>query len=369
MARPNSRSLLVASFFPLVSRSLDVHHNFMDTTHAEILADGAWLAHRYQCNTDEIHFVQVTRGKRRAATFLTDEYLGDNNLVIKIPRNEAMAHAPPAAPLQFIFHSAFCGSTLLAQALEMAGVASSLKEPAILNDLIGIAHRGELPPSVLGERLDNFLHLLARPLAEGENVILKPSNVVNAFLTAVLSASQDSHALLLYAPLESYIKSIVKKGIDGRLWVRDLLVKQRSDDLINLGFKDQDYVRLTDIQVAAVGWLSQHAMFHRVANQFGPQRIATLDSETLFNRPYDALLQLARHFGLNLSESDVREIVTGPAFNFHSKTGLEFSALLRAKEYDDAFNIHEDEIMKVLYWSNIVSQNSGIKMNLPYSLI
>jgi hypothetical protein len=99
-----------------------------------------------------------------------------------------------------------------------------LKEPVLLNDLVGWQLRGSTAAQI-APVLDDGLALLARPFAAGEAVVIKPSNLLNGMAPAMLTMRPQSRALLLYAPLRTYLGSVAKKGMTGRLWARDLLVK------------------------------------------------------------------------------------------------------------------------------------------------
>lgn len=335
---------------------------------AAIIADADWLAYRYHRESDSVHFRHVPITQHRRTTFLTDEYLGVADRIVPVRRPVAMTLPRGEAPLHFIFHSAFCCSTLLARAFDIDGVALGLKEPVILNDLVGIRHRRELAGRDFAERLRHMLLLLARPRADGAALVIKPSNVANALAPAMMAMMPGARALLLHAPLDIYLKSIAKKGIDGRLWVRDLLAKLITDGLIDLGFDEADYLRLTDIQAAAVGWLAQHALFARMAAEY-PNRIRTLDSETLLSKPTECLVALARLYGLNLSDKEIAAIIQGPAFASHSKTGARFGADERGAEYDEAAAAHADELHKVAYWAQAVADNAGVAITLPGHLL
>ena len=75
----------------------------------------------------------------------------------------------------------------------------------------------------------------------------------------------EARAIFLYAPLESFLISVARKGLGCRLWARELLEGQLRDGYVDLGFSSGDYFRQTDLQVAAVGWLAQHMAFRRLA--------------------------------------------------------------------------------------------------------
>jgi hypothetical protein len=337
-------------------------------TIADIVRDPLWLADRYDPEYDAVHFRYVDRDQHRAATFLTDEYLGKSVNPVIVNRLEALTAQAASAPLHFIFHSAFCCSTLLARAFDVPGVAMAFKEPVILNDIVGWRQRGG-DPRRLGQALDGALALLARPFGSDKAVVIKPSNVCNGLAEAMMALRPDAHALLLYAPLAVFLGSIAKKGMWGRLWVRELMIKQLKDGLIDLGFSDEDYLGLTDLQAAAVGWLAQHALFTRMADRFGTARVATLDSEHLLAKPAEAMARLSAHFSLGLNAAAISQIAAGPAFTRHSKFDSAFDASARTTEQTDAALIHREEITKVSVWANIVAQNNGITMRLPMPLL
>jgi hypothetical protein len=332
------------------------------------LADAGWLAHRYDPGHDAVHFLPVARAAHRAAPFLTDEFLPKGVEPLVVRRRDAMALVPPPAPLHFVFHSAYCCSTLLARAFDRPGWAMGLKEPVIFNDIVGWRRRGGQGPD-MASVLDDVLTLLARPFAPGEAVVVKPSNIVNDMALAMLTLRPRSQALLLHAPLRTYLASIAKKGLDGRLWVRTLLLGQLDDKMIDLGFTPRDHLGHSDLQVAAVGWLVQQALFTRLVAQFGPGRVATLSSAVLMQDPAAVMERLATHFALALDDAALAEIVAGAAFTRHSKFDDAFTADQRLAEHRAAEQIHGDEIDKVAQWAEVVARSAGIALVLPAPLL
>jgi hypothetical protein len=257
---------------------------------------------------------------------------------------------------------------MIARAFDRPGWAMGLKEPLILNDIVGWRHRGGQGPD-MATVLDNVLTLLARPFGRGEAIIVKPSNIVNGLAPAMLALRPDAHALLLHAPLRTYLTSVAKKGLDGRLWVRTLLLRLLDDKMIDLGFTTRDLLGQSDLQVAATGWLAQHALFAGLVERFGAERIRTLDSETLMRDPTAAMERLATLFGLPIDAERLRDIIGGPAFTRHSKSGQSFSAADRIQEHEAAGGAHADEIEKVAHWAEVVAQTAGIAMIPPAPLM
>lgn len=335
---------------------------------ATIVRDADWLVHRYDEASDTFRFVRAPRSVHQKATFLTDEFLSEADRPVVIPRAEAVGLAPPSGPLHFIFHSAYCCSTLLARAFDRPGASMGLKEPNVLNDVSGWKRRGAEPRQV-AMVLDHSLRLLGRPFSRGETIVIKPSNVVNVLAPAMLAMRPSARALLLHAPLETYLSSIIRKGMWGRLWVRELLTKQLQDRLLNYGFSAEDYLRQTDLQVAAIGWLAQHALFKRLIERFGPDRVRVLDSETLVEKPAAAMNQLARLFGLDWPEDVVRAIVAGEAFTRHSKLGESFGTPQRQSEQRATSLQDIEEVRMVSRWAAEVAARQGQTMEVGPALL
>jgi hypothetical protein len=330
-----------------------------------ILAYGEWLTHRYDEGADSFQMRHLDRGQHDAATFITDEYLGVEEKPIVVSRKDALASVVKTNDLHFILHSAFCASTMLARGFNLPRVAMGLKEPVLLNDIVGWRRRGAAPAAV-AERLDHSLHMLARPFEGDSAVIVKPSNVFNALAPLALTMRPASKAVLLYAPLPVFLVSVARKGLWCRLWCRELLEGLITDGIVNLGFEPRDYFRQSDLQVAAVGWLAQQQLFADIVAKFGPDRIATLDSETLTLNPQETLMAAARHFRLDIGPDMIAD---HPAFSTHSKFGGKFDSSNRAAEHKAAADAHADEIEKILVWAKAVAETAGVPMALPQRLL
>jgi hypothetical protein len=329
-----------------------------------VVDDPSWLAHRYVESKDAVQFVPLDRAGHAAVTFITDDHLPADLPRRELSRREAVTAAPAPAPVHFVFHSAFCCSTLIARAFDRPGVSMALKEPLLLNDMVGWRRRGAAGRDV-AEATDGALKLLARPFERGEAVVIKPSNIVNGLIPLLMALRPEAKALFLHAPLPVFLTSVAKKGLDGRLWVRELLAGFRRDGLVQrLGFDDEALFGQTDLQVAATGWLAQQALFAELLPKLGG-RAASLDSETLLDRPGEAMAALARHFGL----APASEAETAAVFGRDSKSGKRFGRAEREAEYAEAGAAHRDEIDKVAAWAAVVAERAGVPMRLGVDLM
>jgi hypothetical protein len=331
----------------------------------ELIDDGRWLAHRYDESNDTVQFRFVPRERQRELTFLTGAEIGDAPLAVHA-RTECLAEVSKRElPLpRFIFHSAYCCSTLLARAFDLPGTSFGLKEPQILNDVVGLQLRGGDPRQVAAA-MDIALLLLARPLGAGETNVLKPSNLLNPSIALITAMRPGVRGLLLHAPLDVFLASIARKEIEGRGWVRDLMWKLiQLGQAERFGFTPEELYRQTDLQVAALGWLTQQGMFAEAAQRHKGYR--TLDSETLVARPAESLAALKELFALHF---DAAEAASGPAFLTHSKDRSDYSAEQREAEHERGKSLHGREIGMVLEWAQAVAEHAGVSMRLDVPLL
>ncbi len=335
-------------------------------------ANAAWLAHRLVESTDSVRFAHVPRDAHAAMAFLTDDYLtaqfGAMPPQVDVPAAQLLSQFGKR-PFGLLFHSAFCGSTLLTRALAEPGAAMGLSEPVILNDVVGMRQRGA-SPAATARAADLALRLLARPFAPGESVVVKPSNVMNPLAELLLALAPEARAVFLYAPLETFLISVVRKGLPCRLWVRELMAGYLPQGIMApLGIGPEEVFRQSDLQVAAVGWLAQHRLFAALAQRLGPARLRTLDSERLTGEPERALSAAAAHYGIALDPAAIVRIAAGPAFTRHSKSGAAFTPDQRRAEYQAARSAHGEEIDMVCTWAAQVAEQAGIAMEAPNPLI
>ena len=315
----------------------------------------------------------MPRDVHRGCTFITDEHLPNVDKYELISRADLAQVPLQTAPMHFIFHSAYCCSTMMARAFDIPGVSMGLKEPVVLNDMIGWRRRGA-DRQKLATVLDTSLDLLARPMGDDQAVIVKPSNICTPLAIPALKLRPESRALLLYAPLESYLQSIAKKEMWGRIWVRDVLIGTLKDGYAVGGFSPEELLQLTDLQVAAIGWLSQHAAFARIIEAIGSDRVRTLDSDSFLANQSTTLQALNRFFGLAMSDEKIAEVRNGPAFTSHSKLdqakrGAVFDADARQREQSEMAALHGSEIEMVSQWAKAVAASQQIKIDLGAELL
>jgi hypothetical protein len=330
---------------------------------AAILGNANWLPHRVDRGANVVTLLHVPRDVHRSVTFLDDQYL-KQRAAASVPISE-LAIASRQDGLHFVFHSAFCCSTLLTRALDMPGVAMGLKEPAILNDLAALQRSERDCTRLLGP----MLALLGRPMSTGEAIVVKPSNVANILIEPILALQPTARALLLYAPIRSFLISVAKKKMWGRIWTRRLYRTIQRNPAFEPGFSADDLFEQSDLQIAALGWLQQQAQLAETLRRH-ERRIRTLDSETLLAQRAEALNATVIHFGLPADRAAAAVRAGDDVFAEHSKRlGERYDVNARRTEAMAIEAAHGEEIDMVVGWITAIARQFGVPLTLDQSLV
>lgn len=326
----------------------------------DVALNPEWLPHTYDLGGTQLTSVFVPRASRSKLMFLSDEHFDGKFRKATFPASAVATEAKAAdrAPIHFIFHTSFCCSTLLAKALDVPGVAAALKEPDVLINLANRLIRND--DSANRQRLELVLRLLERPLAPDETVIVKPTNFANRLVEVILAARPGSRAILLYSDVETFLRSLLKRGMWGRITGRKLYTQLTGWSTLNFGYSDSEMLEQTDVQIAALAWLMQIRHFDTIARAFGRDRVMVLDSANLLADPGVALQKAQSLFGLELDERAIEDIAAGPVFSKHSKfADQDYSAEARAHDHQAVKEAHSDELSMVVAWIKSVAAQVG----------
>jgi hypothetical protein len=338
----------------------------------DLVRDQRWFPEEFHAPRQLLTFVHAERGELARQPFLDHRWKQDS-----LPRRQAALEAVaaelsagPAPRLDFIWHTSFCCSTLLARALDHPGKCLALSEPLVLVSIADAKRTGSLDQGWQVSRLPEIVfRLLARPEAPGGRVLVKPSNFANLLLPDAARLTSGK-ALLLYSDLPSFLLSVLKSGLPLRKYVRRLfsnLVGQVRDQL---PWTQAEIFQMSDVEIAALVWHMQIVEFRSAVRLLGPARAASLDCDAFLANPAEVLRQLDAFFGLGLGESHIAETVAGPLLREHAKApGVPFDAKLRAEQMADARRQFGSDIERVVEWSYRVSPLTPRGVPLPNPLV
>ena len=181
-------------------------------------SDARFFPHQISLADDRLTFIPTDRTKLRGASFIDGRSDFSTGAASDTCLSTLLA-SPVQAPQpdRFIFHIAFCGSTLLSRLLDVPGRALVLREPNCLVDLANqrAALDGEersdprFTPALLAIRA-----LLRRRWQAGEAIIVKPSNWINNLAVSLCEDAQALRPLFLTMDRAAFVRAIFRGGSD-----------------------------------------------------------------------------------------------------------------------------------------------------------
>ena len=289
----------------------------------EIRHNPEWLPHTYDSEGSNLVFVRVSQSAHQALPFLNMQELRQGFDFVSVPVGPltSVPASHPTGALHFIFHTAFCCSTLLVDALASTGRVVGMKEPAVFLNLVHRLMRGESFGST--RRLDLVLRLLSRPFEGTSGTVAKPSCFANPLLPHVLKEAPASRAILLHSDITPYLYAVAKRRQVGRDWARS----EYESCLQYMPIEAATNAQLeasSDLEAAGLAWLLRRNQFNQVALQFGPNRVMQFNGEHLVHST-DNLRIALEFFGVDGT-------VSNSTFARHSKTGRSYSPEHRTNE-------------------------------------
>ncbi|HEX2593139.1 MAG TPA: hypothetical protein VHL34_16685 [Rhizomicrobium sp.] len=330
--------------------------NFAGPQLDDVLRDPRWFVEDFVLDAKALSFVQTTgRGSLAQEPFL--DYRWDRTKLLRQRVDEAalvarFASDAPLPPLNFIWHTSFCCSTLIAETLDAPGRNLSLREPFVLVPLADAKRAGAFTDYRVSPRLPEVVfRLLARSSGDGSPVTVKPSNFAN---TLVLDAALKTSGkmLFLYSDLASFLTSVSKGRLKLHKYARQLFANIAGDDGRPLPWSVAQLVRFSDLEIAAIAWHLQIAEFQRGWQVLEDGRKASLDCDAFLADPAGTLRALDGFFGFGLGEAHVGQVLNGPLLKRHAKSpGEAFDARVRQAANAAVWREMGADIERIVRWS------------------
>jgi hypothetical protein len=224
-------------------------------------------------------------------------------------------------PINYIFHTAFCGSTLLTRCLNIEGSNLSLSEPEVLLQLANF--KRNFPdfarsPDWL-KIVGTVVNLLGRPFKKGEKILIKPTNSANNLISDLLALNKDSKALFLNSALPAFLISNIKKGSEYESFCQ-LLVKCFAMDSDYLSINNiKYYEQLKPLEKAALAWHMQQDVCADFFDNAAFEQGKSLAVHDFLEHPKQVFKHLNAFFSLQMNESEITSILASQSFNTHAK--------------------------------------------------
>lgn len=333
---------------------------------AKLAADPLWLPHRIDLAARRVQFLHLPATAFGEAMFLADRKAASPADEAWVSFDQLRAMRPATGPVHFIFHTAFCRSTLLIRALHSPGVSAGLNEPAIIADLVS---GGDAVADLVKPCLD----LLSRPHGPGERgsgeaVFIKPTNMANRILPAAMQARPDARAILMSHPLDDFLGAINRRGLMGRRWARQLYLDLQQYAPVDLQMDARETFSLTDMLVAGLGWFLQQRWFAMNLQGQAGARMRVLDGNSFNSDRAKTLSAIAAFTGAPIPPERAAQIAASELFLNDSKLGGDFAAREARDRARSRSPVGDEEAAMVGQWLGRISAQIVAQSGQPIPL-
>lgn len=261
----------------------------------------------YAPASDSFLFAEVDLDLLGRAAFL-DRRLGDVwQRTVAVPVADVRRPFATASPSAWLFHTAFCGSTLLARALHAPPRCVALKEPAPLYALAlaTLREQSVQDRARTDERLSLTLALLGRPWAEDGRVLVKPSNGVNRLLSRILTHCPNARVVLLHSRLDTFLVSCLKKLPQAETLMRWMAEQLVVDTTLPRRLGIQAGHRYNFVESCVLTWYAQIERYAEALDGDIADRIRSLEMQAMLDAPLRATAAAATWLDLDAAREGI----------------------------------------------------------------
>lgn len=298
----------------------------------------------------EVWLLPITADVVSDCTFLDRSAGGDWAHATRVPWQQLQAPRHPLHPA-LLFHTAFCGSTLLARTLQSPPDVMSLREPYALMPLAYAAPSQD--PAAIDGPLEVVLQLLSRPWTPNGRVLIKPTNQVNNLIHSILRLTRGN-AILLYSSLSEFIVSCCKKLPEAESharWTAQHLL--RGSDLLQALDVPWDHP-FHFVESCVLAWHAQIEIYSAALANDSDDRLRSLDFARLLDDPSRVVPACAQWLDLG-GEPSFWQARAAVEFSRNAKhTERPFDPQKRAEERAALMRRHAALLEAALAWSKEV---------------
>lgn len=350
----------------------------MKVTARDIARNPDYYLYRLDIEKSEVQLLEVTPDAYVVSAFLdnrivlTRERLHGFTIDAIISAMQQVGASP--ARVHYLFHSAFCCSSLLARSFQIPKIAMVLREPIVLRQLCDLKR-----PMILNGNdwlaqghalLDLAITLLSKTYFDSEAVLIKPTNLANNMIAEMLALRPDAKAIFLYSDLKDFLISNLKKTDETQQKMRTLARMFARDISYLRHFPDLDIDSLNWLQAVFIVWHAQMLNFSNFLKLSDNQKIASLNSSTLLAKPRETMAAVSGFYGFGLDAEKIREIVSGPTWKTHAKDPLApYDQEERERENAAIASRYRTEIEEVLRWADPFLARVPVATPLHHALI
>lgn len=183
-----------------------IDHARAEMGNVERALDPSWFPVDFDVHRREVHFLTVPEALVEQSSFVDSRMPLDFSTAEVVPL-DALPVLPPQPSPVWLWHTSFCGSTLMARMLHLAPYSVSLREPLLLRRWSDACRAG-LATQAFQRTLVPWL---SRPWSPNGKVLIKPTHAALNIASELMAAYPAARGILLLSSLQDFLLSHLKK--------------------------------------------------------------------------------------------------------------------------------------------------------------
>jgi len=309
-------------------------------------SDAAWFPFDVDLAGGRLQWVHGDEALIKASVFLDPRMPAEGRPQALTPLAPLAALPPSTDTPAWLWHTSFCGSTLLARLLHLAPHSVALREPLVLRRLSDYADAGHdispwLPP---------IIALLSRPWRPEGRVVLKPTHAALNLARQAMQAVPAAKAVVLTSGLDDFLVSHLKKTSDTLSNVPLLAERALRAGNLSLRLPPQALQPPSLLAAVTLQWAAQRELVADLRKASG-DRLRVLAWSRLGADMEDETVSTAAFLGLALPEDDLRAHVRALAGSHSKATTRPYDARVRDQEYALLRGTYGDDLARARQWA------------------
>ncbi len=296
-------------------------------------------------------FLEMDREDFHRSSFLDQRIAARNRDIATRPIDALLSENVEERRVRkaFVFHTAFCCSTLLARSLDWPGQTMVYREPMTLLQLADLKRGLSGSAHGFDRLLETTLNHQFNRVSSEDRVLIKPTNLANNLLPDLIRLYPEARFLVLHDDLEPFLVSVLKRPDESVGGIQQFLNRF----LLDAPPVDQAVVAQTRGKLhyqAALAWALQKRYLLGVL-QNHPEPMRTLRTPDLLGQPARALTAISAWLRLDIEGGQFEDISSSPLWNRNAKhPGKRYDARQRAREQADIKDRLAAPIAEAVHW-------------------
>lgn len=309
------------------------------------LRDPTWFPADVDLGRELVAFLPIELRTVGRSTFMDTRMKVDASKGIALPRAWLEGEVSPAGRPGWLFHTSFCGSTLLAQAMHVPPECVALKEPLILRRLSDAVFEGQ----DIGAWLRPLVGLLGRPWSTRGGVVIKPTHAALNIAPSLMMSSPGSRGVVVTSSLEDFLVSNIKKTPETQSRIPLLCERAFKSVSTKRRFRPEALAPPTVLAAAGLQWaLQRELVLDLIVAQ--PGTVKVVDTQVLMTDLPSVAIACHSFLGVAGDRRDVVENAVLVSQSHAKSPGSKYTAADREHEMNYLRRAYSPHLREAHAW-------------------